>query len=73
MSKGAQTIADVIGPWEGRLPPLPAEQTRLTMLTPLGPHFGQGPDDALRQDSTAAAFLDAATRTSDDAWLAAHH
>jgi hypothetical protein len=33
------------------------------MLTRIGPHFGQGPDDALRADPAAAAFFDAATRT----------
>jgi hypothetical protein len=58
-----QEIAEAIGPWDGPLPPLPAGHSRITMLTPLGPHFGQGPDDVLGADPSAAAFLDAATRT----------
>ncbi|HET7486614.1 MAG TPA: hypothetical protein VFJ85_01700 [Acidimicrobiales bacterium] len=58
-----QSIVGAIGPWEGPLPPLPAGHSRLTMLTPSGPHFGQGPDDALRSSPPAAAFFDAATRT----------
>jgi hypothetical protein len=58
-----QAIVDAIGPWDGPLPPLPAGHSRITMLTPLGPHFGQGPDDVLRADTSAAAFFDAATRT----------
>ena len=57
-----QAIVPEIGPLEGPLPPLPAGHSRLTMLTPLGPHFGQGPDDVLRADPRAAAFFDAATR-----------
>lgn len=58
-----QSIADAIGPWEGPLPPLPAGHSRLTMLTPSGPHFGQGEDAALRRTPAAAPFFDAATRT----------
>jgi hypothetical protein len=50
-------------PWEeGPLPPLPTGHTRITALTPAGPHFGQGPDADLRQEPLAAPFLDAATR-----------
>ena len=58
-----QALVEAIGPWEGPLPDLPRGHSRLTMLTPLGPHFGQGPDAALRQDKAAGALLDAATRT----------
>ena len=57
----AEQIVTAIGPWEGPLPPLPPGHARLTMLTPSGPHFGQGPDAALRADPSAGAFLDAAT------------
>jgi hypothetical protein len=58
----AQTIADAIGPWEEpELPPLPPGHTRITMLTPSGPHLGQGPDDVLRADPVADGFLTAAT------------
>ena len=58
-----QSIVNRIGPWEGPLPPLPTGHSRLSMLTPSGPYFGQGPDAALRSDPMAAAFFDAATRT----------
>jgi hypothetical protein len=61
--KIGQSIVNAIGPWEQALPPLPAGHSRLTLLTPSGPHFGQGPDAALRADPPAAAFFDAATRT----------
>ncbi len=63
MLRIGQAIVQAIGPWEGPLPPLPTGYSRLTLLTPLGPHFGQGPDVALRADQQGAAFLDAATRT----------
>jgi hypothetical protein len=57
----AAAIVDATGPWDGPLPELPAGSSRLTALTPLGPHFGQGPDEALRAEPMAAAFFDAAT------------
>lgn len=58
----AQGIADAIGPWEEpELPPLPVGHTRLTVLTPSGPHLGQGPDDIFGADPMAATFLGAAT------------
>ena len=63
MLRVGQAIVQAIGPWEGPLPTVPAGYSRLTLLTPLGPHFGQGPDAALRADQRAAVFLDAATRT----------
>jgi hypothetical protein len=57
-----QVIADVIGPWEQpSLPPVPAGQARLLMLTPGGHRFGQGPPDALSRDRAAGSFLAAAT------------
>jgi len=59
--KAAGAIAGATGPWEGPLPELPAGSSRLTALTPLGPHFGQGPDEVLRAEPMAAAFFDAAT------------
>jgi hypothetical protein len=62
MLRVGQRVADAIGPWEeDALPPLPAGHTRLTLLTPSGPHLGQGPDEALRADPMAAEFLAAAT------------
>lgn len=58
----AQQVADAIGPWEeAALPDLPVGHTRITVLTPSGPHLGQGPDEALRNDAMASAFLLAAT------------
>ncbi len=59
----AQTMADTIGPWgESSLPPLPTGHSRVIALTASGPHFGQGPEDALSADPTACSFLSAATR-----------
>ena len=57
-----QKIATVIGPWEGARPELPAGQTRLSMLTPSGIHFGQAPFAALAREPMAAPLIDAATR-----------
>jgi hypothetical protein len=58
-----QAIADTIGVWEQpTLPPLPAGQARLTMLTPAGHRFGQAPAAALFRDPAASPFLNAATR-----------
>ena len=55
-------IARAIGPWEGdELPVLPVAHSRLTILTPSGPHLGQGPDAILRSDPMASGFFDAAT------------
>ncbi len=55
-------LVKTIGPWsEPRLPDLPNSQGRITMLTPSGPHFGQGALQQLESDPGAAAFLRAAT------------
>jgi hypothetical protein len=60
--RAAQDLAMAIGPWEGdQLPPLPAGHSRLTVLTPSGPHFGQARHDALQADPKAAQFLRRAT------------
>jgi hypothetical protein len=57
-----QAIAYAIGPWdEPNLPPLPTGHARVMVLTPSGPHFGQGPEATLFADPTAGAFLTAAT------------
>lgn len=59
----AGSLAAAVGVWDkAQLPALPAGHSRITMLTPAGPRFGQGPADLLRRDPPAAAFLDAATR-----------
>ncbi len=58
-----QQLANVIGVWDRSvLPHLPPGASRVLMLTPGGPRFGQGPDSQLRLDRGAAAFLDAATQ-----------
>ena len=60
--RAAEELAMVIGPWEGeQLPPLPVGHSRLTVLTPSGPHFGQARHDALQADPKAAQFLRRAT------------
>lgn len=56
-----QRLAGLIGPWEGRRPPLARGQARISLLTPSGLHFGEGPLDALMRDGMAAPLLDAAT------------
>ena len=57
-----QTLANLIGPWEGNRPPLAPGQARISLLTPSGLHFGQAPLAALMQDGMAAPLLDAATK-----------
>lgn len=57
-----QVVADATGPLEpGPWPALPTGHTRVAMLTRAGPHIGQGPDEQLRAEPTAEAFLAAAT------------
>ena len=57
-----QRAHDAIGPWDGpHLPPLPAGDSRVTMLARGGPRFGQGPDAAFRADPLAGALFAAAT------------
>jgi hypothetical protein len=59
----ASVIANHAGPWTDLgFPPLPAGNMRIMALTPSGPHFGQGPSDALLQDEIALRFQEAATR-----------
>jgi hypothetical protein len=58
----AQVIVNAIGPWnQPALPPLPPGHARLMMLTPSGPHFGQGPVADLSADQAARSFITAAT------------
>ena len=58
----AQAIADVTGTWDQpALPPVPVGHARVMVLTPGGPHFGQGPAAALLADPMAGRFLAAAT------------
>jgi hypothetical protein len=58
----ADQLASVVGVWDQpQLPSLPPGGSRILMLTPGGPRFGQGPDRLLRAEASAAAFLSAAT------------
>lgn len=58
-----EAIAHVIGPWEdATFPPVAPGQVRIMMLTPSGPHFGQGPLEQLRADQAAGAFIGCATK-----------
>lgn len=57
-----QQLAGHIGVWtEPTRPSLAVGESRMTMLTPGGPRFGQGPDDALRADPMAGPLFAAAT------------
>jgi hypothetical protein len=59
----SRLIVGVIGPWDQpSFPPLPQDHARLVVLTPSGPHFGQGPRDAMQADRAAGAFIGAAMR-----------
>jgi hypothetical protein len=58
----AEVIVNAIGPWnQPALPPLPPGHARLMMLTPSGPHFGQGPVADLSANQAARSFIAAAT------------
>lgn len=55
-------LVRLIGPWEDRdLPQLPAGHMRVTVLTPSGPHFGQGPQQQMMAEPPVRPFVDAAT------------
>lgn len=61
------SLSDHIGPWDGPRPTdLPLDHARLSLLTPSGLHFGQGPFDALSKDSLGAPVVAAATRLMVD-------
>jgi hypothetical protein len=56
-------VAARIGPWKAARPPAPkAGQVRLSLLTPSGLHFGQGPLDGFQRDPLAGPVLQAATQ-----------
>jgi len=55
-----QSIADVIGPWEGARPePPPKHHVRINMLTPSGQHFGEGPFSTLSTDAMGGPAITA--------------
>lgn len=61
LAVGAEVVA-VLGPWtEPELPTVDPGSVRFTMLTPSGPHFGQGPEDVMAADPRAGRLFEAAT------------
>jgi hypothetical protein len=60
--KEAAAIVDEIGPWkrQRRLPPARG-QMRLSILSPSGIHFGEGPFDELERDARAKRLVHAST------------
>lgn len=55
-------IAAKIGPWDKPRPgPPPADRVRLSMLTPSGIHFGDGPMSVMSRDPFSAPLFSAAT------------
>jgi hypothetical protein len=62
-----QSLSEHIGPWSGPRPTdLPPDHARLSLLTPSGLHFGQGPFAALSKDPLGAPVVAAATRLMVD-------
>jgi len=58
-----EALVQLIGPWDQpALPPVPSGTTRLIVLTPSGPHFGQGAYEDLHADPMGGPVLDAALR-----------
>jgi hypothetical protein len=56
-------IVEQIGPWEGPRPPSPpAGQARISMLVPLGLHFGQASYEILSREQTGGPVLNAGFR-----------
>jgi hypothetical protein len=57
-----QHVANAIGPWkEPRRGPPPKGHVRLSMLTPLGLHFGEGPFEILSADPMGGPVIAAGT------------
>jgi hypothetical protein len=59
--EAGHAIAMRIGAWDGPRPVLPPGQTRLSILTPSGLHFGQGPFEILSRDALGGRAIHAAT------------
>lgn len=53
-------LVQLIGPWTGPRPPLPQGVARISVLTPIGVHFGQGPMSVFSRDPKAVPVLGAA-------------
>lgn len=60
LAAGGALVA-MIGPWEGARPALPPDMARVSLLTPSGLHFGQGPVEPLSRDPMAAPLFEAGT------------
>lgn len=59
----AERITQKIGPWDKERPaPVGRDMLRLSMLTPSGLHFGQGPIAVLSSDPFSAPMFAAATQ-----------
>jgi hypothetical protein len=57
-----EVFVQAMGAWDHpELPPLLPGQMRIMVLTPSGPHFGQGPAENVSTDQRAMPFIDAAT------------
>jgi hypothetical protein len=57
-----QMVVQMVGPWlEPTFPAIAQGYARIMILTPSGPHFGQGPVERLAADQTAGPFIGAAT------------
>jgi len=57
------SIVHKIGPWEDVRPPAPPTgQVRVSLLTPSGLHFGQGPFNVLASDEMGGPIIAAAMR-----------
>jgi hypothetical protein len=58
--RAGKVVADRIGRWRGDRPPAPAKgHARISVLTPSGLHFGQGPFDALSRDALGGPVISA--------------
>jgi hypothetical protein len=58
MVEAGQVLAGKIGPWTGpRPPPVKQGEVRVSLLTPGGLHFGQGPFDALARDQLGGPVI----------------
>ena len=56
-----RSLVRVIGPWDQpELPSLPVGHIRVMVLTPSGPHFGEGPEQQMMANPMAASFVGAA-------------
>jgi hypothetical protein len=54
-----RSLATLIGPWEAPRPPLVAAHARISLLTPSGLHFGEGPFEVMSRDQKAAPLFGA--------------